>query len=227
MRIYRKANAVISLILAAVLIFGVLPCPAAAASSKEIQKQIDGLKSKKAELQKEIDAIQRSYDANYGEMEALVAEKNTIDQEMTLISSKIEATNEEISAYSQLIADTQEELEDAQEKLRDLSEAHRERVRVMEEEGKLSYWEVLFQANSFTDLLDRLNMIEEINAADRRRIEQMRIAADIVNATQMNLTNEKKALEDVRAELDREEAVLAEKRPECTSTTKATKPMPI
>lgn len=211
MRIYRKANAVISLILAAVLIFGVLPCPAAAASSKEIQKQIDGLKSKKAELQKEIDAIQRSYDANYGEMEALVAEKNTIDQEMTLISSKVEATNEEISAYSQLIADTQEELEDAQEKLRDLSEAHRERVRVMEEEGKLSYWEVLFQANSFTDLLDRLNMIEEINAADRRRIEQMRIAADIVNATQMNLANEKKALEDVRAELDREEAVLAEK----------------
>ena len=211
MRRYRNVNTVFSLILAAVLLFGVLPSPVSAASSKEIQKQIDGLKSKKAELQKEIDAIQRSYDANFSEMEALVAEKNTIDQEMTLISSKIEATNEEISAYSQLIADTQEELEDAQEKLRDLSEAHRQRIRVMEEEGKLSYWEVLFQANSFTDLLDRLNMIEEINAADRRRIEQMRIAADIVNATQMNLTNEKSALEDVRAELDQEEAVLAEK----------------
>ena len=211
MRRYRNVNTVFSLILAAVLLFGVLPSPVSAASSKEIQKQIDGLKSKKAELQKEIDAIQRSYDANFSEMEALVAEKNTIDQEMTLISSKIEATNEEISAYSQLIADTQEELEDAQEKLRDLSEAHRQRIRVMEEEGKLSYWEVLFQANSFTDLLDRMNMIEEINAADRRRIEQMRIAADIVNATQMNLTNEKSALEDVRAELDQEEAVLAEK----------------
>ena len=211
MRRYRNVNTVLSLLLAAVLLFGVLPSPVSAASSKEIQKQIDGLKSKKAELQKEIDAIQRSYDANFSEMEALVAEKNTIDQEMTLISSKIEATNEEISAYSQLIADTQEELEDAQEKLRDLSEAHRQRIRVMEEEGKLSYWEVLFQANSFTDLLDRLNMIEEINAADRRRIEQMRIAADIVNATQMNLTNEKSALEDVRAELDQEEAVLAEK----------------
>ena len=211
MRRYRNVNTVFSLILAAVLLFGVLPSPVSAASSKEIQKQIDGLKSKKAELQKEIDAIQKDYDANFSEMEALVAEKNTIDQEMTLISSKIEATNEEISAYSQLIADTQEELEDAQEKLRDLSEAHRQRIRVMEEEGKLSYWEVLFQANSFTDLLDRLNMIEEINAADRRRIEQMRIAADIVNATQMNLTNEKSALEDVRAELDQEEAVLAEK----------------
>ena len=211
MRRYRKANSVISMILAVVLVLGAVPFSASAASSKEIQNQINDLKSKKAELQKEIDAIQRDYDANFSEMEALVAEKNTIDQEMTLISSKIEATNEEIIAYSQLIADTQEELETAQEELRTLSEAHRERVRIMEEEGKLTYWEVIFEASTFTDLLDRLNMIEEINAADRRRIEQMRIAADIVSATQMNLTNEKQALETVRVELAAEEEILAEK----------------
>ena len=211
MRIYRKANPVISLVLAVVLVLGMLPVSASAASSKEIQQQIDGLKSKKAELQKEIDAIQRDYDTNFGEMESLVEEKNTIDQEITLISSKIEATNEEISAYSQLIADTQDELDAAQEELRALSEAHRERVRVMEEEGKLTYWEVVFAANSFTDLLDRLNMIEEINAADRRRIEQMRIAADIVTATQMNLETEKAALEEVRVQLDEDKKVLAEK----------------
>ena len=211
MRTHKKAKSVISLVLAAVLAFGVIPAPASAASSAQIQKQINGLKSKKAELQKEIDAIQRQYDANFGEMESLVAEKNVIDQEMTLISSKIEATNEEIAAYSQLIADTQEELEVAQEELQTLSDAHRERVRAMEEEGGLTYWEVLFQANSFTDLLDRMNMIEEINAADRRRIEQMRIAADIVSATQMNLANEKSALEESREELAEDEKVLEEK----------------
>jgi murein DD-endopeptidase MepM/ murein hydrolase activator NlpD len=211
MRINKKANSVISLVLAVVLAFGLVPVPAAAASSAEIQKQINGLKTKKSELQKEIDAIQRQYDANFSDMEALVAEKNIIDQEMTLISSKIEATNEEISAYSQLIADTQEELDDAQEKLQTLSEAHRERIRAMEEEGGLTYWEVLFQANSFTDLLDRMNMIEEINAADRRRIEQMRIAADIVTATQLNLNNEKTALEETREELAEDEKVLEEK----------------
>ena len=211
MRTHKKAKSVISLFLAAVLVFGVIPAPVSAASSAEIQKQINGLKAKKTELQKEIDAIQRQYDTNFDEMEALVEEKNIIDQEMTLISSKIETTNEEIAAYSQLIADTQEELEDAQEELQTLSDAHRERVRAMEEEGGLTYWEVLFQANSFTDLLDRMNMIEEINAADRRRIEQMRIAADIVTATQMNLNNEKTALEETRAELAEDEKVLEEK----------------
>ena len=201
MRIYRKAASVISAMLAAVLVFGILPASASAASSAQIQKQIDELKAQNAEMQKQIDGIQRQYDANFSDMKSMVNQKNTIDQEMTLISSKIELTNEQIQAYSQLIADTQEELTLAQEELRALSEAHRERVRIMEEEGKITYWEVIFEANSFTDLLDRLNMIEEINASDRRRIEQMRIAADIVTATQMNLTNEKAALEETRMQL--------------------------
>jgi len=208
----RKANAVISLVLLAALLPGMLPVRASAASSTEIQKQINSLKSQNAELQKEIDAVQRQYDDAFSDMEAMAAEKNAIDREMTLINSKIEVTNEQIRAYGQLIADTQEELEDAQEELRGLSEAHRERVRVMEEEGRVTYWEVLFEANSFTDLLDRINMIEEINDADRRRIEQMRIAADIVTATQMNLANEKTALEDVRKELAEDEKLLQEKR---------------
>ena len=209
-----QAKTVISWMLAVALMAGLLPQAASAASSAEIQKEINGLKSQNAELQKEIDAIQSQYDDNFSDMESTVAEKNAIDQEMTLISSKIENTNEQIRAYSQLIADTQEELDAAQEELRILSEAHRDRVRVMEEEGKLTYWEVLFEANSFTDLLDRINMIEEINDADRRRIEQMRIAADIVTATQMNLEMEKTELEDVRVQLAADEQALEEKRVE-------------
>ena len=57
-------------------------------------------------------------------------------------------------------------------------------------------------------------MVEEINAADRSRIEQMRIAADIVDATRLNLTAEKRSLEDVRTQLAADEAALEEKRTE-------------
>lgn len=214
MRKHRKAKSVISLLLAAALCIGVLPLRTLAASSSEIQKEIDALEEKNAALQKEINAIQSQYDANYSDMAAMVAQKGTIDQEMTLLNSKIETTNQQISAYSQLIADTQEELDSAREELRDLSEQHRERVRVMEEKGNITYWEVIFEANSFTDLLDRINMMEEINASDRRRIEQMRIAADIVSATQMNLETEKAALETTRVQLAEDEAALEEKRAE-------------
>ena len=214
MRTHRKMRRLMSLLLAAVLLFGAVPFSASAASSAEIQEQIDALEAENKEIQKQINAIQGQYNANFSQMEDIVAKKEAVDQEITLLHSKIETTNEQISAYSQLIADTQDELEDAQEELRALSEAHRERIRVMEEEGNVTYWEVLFQANSFTDLLDRINMMEEINAADRRRIEQMRIAADIVSATQMNLETEKSSLEAVRTQLAADEAALEEKRTE-------------
>lgn len=213
MRTNKNKRAAASLLLALVLLTAV-PMPTFAASSAEIQEEIDALEAENKELQKQINAIQSQYDERYSQMEDIVAKKQAVDQEITLLHSKIETTNEQIAAYGQLIADTQDELEDAEEELRQLSEAHRERIRVMEEEGKVSYWEVLFQANSFTDLLDRINMMEEINASDRRRIEQMRIAADIVSATQMNLETEKSSLEAVRTQLAADEAALAVKRTE-------------
>ena len=210
----KRAPRIAALILAAVVAVSGLPVSAGAATSGEIQKEIDALKEKNKEIQAQIDAVQSQYDANYSDMADIVAQKEAIDQEISLLSTKIETTNAQISAYSQLIADTQDEPDSAEEELRALSEQHRERVRVMEEKGSLTYWQVIFEANSFTDLLDRLTMVEEINAADRRRIEQMRIAADIVSATQMNLESEKSSLEATRVQLAADEETLAQKRSE-------------
>ena len=214
MRRHTIATAAFSLLLTASLVIGGIPIPACAASSAEIQKDIDALKEKNKEIQQQINGIQGQYNANMDDMKGIVAQKSAVDQEIALLSDKVETTNEQIAAYSQLIADTQEALDAANEDLRALSEAHRERIRVMEEEGKLTYWQVIFQANSFTDLLDRINMVQEINDADRRRIEQMRIAADIVTANQMNLETEKSELETVREQLAADEAALQEKRTE-------------
>ncbi len=212
MRTHRQALRIFSLLLAAVLTTALLPLDARAKTSAQIQKEINALEDKNAEIERQIAAVQGRYDANRSDMEDAAARKYAIDQEMTLLSSKVETTNSQIQAYSQLIADTQEELDEAEEELHKLSEAYRERVRVMEESGKVSYWEVIFQANSFTDLLDRINMVEEINASDRRRIEQMRIAADIVTATRMNLAAEKTSLEETRLQLKADEKALKEKR---------------
>ena len=210
----KKIRPLCALALAAVLLMASFPQQAEASVSAQIQKEINALKDQKKEIQKEIDAIASQYNANYNQMVDIVTRKETIDKEITLLNSKIEATNQEITAYGQLIADTQDELDAAEEELLELSQKHRERVRAMEEGGTLSYWEVIFQANSFTDLLDRINMVEEINAADRSRIEQMRIAADIVDAARLNLAAEKRSLEATREELAADEAVLEVKRTE-------------
>ena len=214
MRRNRKARSLLALLLAGALTVGMVPMSVRAASSSEIQKEIDALEEQNAAIQRELDAIQSQYDENYSNMASTVEQKAAIDQEMTLLSNKIATTNEQIAAYSQMIADTQDQLEKAQEELRDLSEQHRERIRVMEEKGNLTYWEVIFEANSFMDLLDRLNMVEEINEADRKRIEEMRIASDLVTATQLTLESEKQTLEESRVQLAADEEALEEKRAE-------------
>ena len=142
----------------------------------------------------------------------MVAQKNLIDQEIFLLYQQESNINGQISTYSLLIADKQEQLVDAETKFNDLTEKNKERIQAMEEEGQISYWSVLFQANSFSDLLDRVNMVQEIAAADKRRLEELDAAAKEVTEAKAALETEKEALEEVKAELAVTQAQLAEKR---------------
>lgn len=203
-----------ALLLAAACLAAALPVSARAASSADIQKEINAMKAENKEIQSQIDAIQSQYNASYDDMASMVAQKNTIDQEMTLLNNKIETTNAQIAAYGQLIADTQDELDRAEEELSALSQQHSARIRAMEEGGGVSYWQVIFEANSFMELLDRITMVEEINASDRRRILEMRTAADLVNASRDGLKREKSSLEETRLQLAEDEKTLEAKRQE-------------
>lgn len=202
------------LIILICLFLSFIPVSAGASSISEIQSEIDDLEAKNSELQAEIDAIQQQYDTAYSEMSEIVSRKNAIDQEISLLNEKIETTNQQISAYKQLIADTQEELDIAQFTLNGLSEMYRERIRSMEENGNISYWEVIFKANSFTELLDRMNIMQEISEADQKRMEELRVAADLVTASQLNLESEKTALEEALEGLTAAEALLEQRRTE-------------
>ena len=202
----------LSLALVLLMLIPVLPGGASAAKSDEIKGQISELKTQNAELQAQINAIRSKYDANASEMQALVDQKAAIDQEIVLLNSQIENVNEQITAYGQLIADSQEQLEVSQALLDALSDKHRERIRAMEEGGEISYWDVLFRSSSFTDMLDRLNMIEEIAAADQRRLDEMRLAAEMVETTRAELESNKQELEACRDTLTAIQEELTDRR---------------
>lgn len=210
----RTKKNLLCLALAALLAVTALPIPAQASTSAEIQKELDALDAKNDEIQAQINAVRSKYNANYDQMSDIVARKEAIDQEIALLNTKLENINAQISAYSQFIADIQDELDVSEETLQQLSDQYRERVRAMEEQGGLTYWQVIFQANSFTDLLDRLAIVEEISAADQRHLQEMRIAADLVEANRLNLSAEKRQLESTREELAATQAELEEKRGE-------------
>ena len=194
------------------MILGLLPTQVSAASSKEIKAQIDEMKEQRKEIQAEMKAVKDQYEENEDEIQNLVNEKNAIDHEIGLLHQEINLINEQVSAYALLIADKQDELDEAQARWSELNEQNKERIRAMEEEGTVSYWSVLFKANSFSDLLDRLAMVEEIAASDQRRLKSLRDAASIVADAQNELNEEKSELDVARAELDEAQVLLEEKR---------------
>ena len=202
----------LAVIMVLTMILGLLPTQASAASSKEIKAQIDEMKAQRKEIQAEMKSVKDQYQQNEDEIQNLVNEKSAIDQEIGLLNQEINLINEQVAAYALLIADKQDELDEAQGRWSELNEQNKERIRAMEEEGNISYWSVLFKANSFADLLDRLAMVEEIAASDQRRLNSLRKAASVVADARDELNSEKEELDVARAELDAAQALLEEKR---------------
>jgi len=191
---------IMALVLILGLILGSLP-RANAASSSEIKNQLNDLENQHKDMQSKLDALKQQEKENLSEIKDIMGQKSVIEQQVGLLHEQIDNINEQIASYTLLIADKQAELEEAQQRLAELNEKNRERIRAMEEEGEISYWSVLFQASSFSDLLDRLNMIQEIASSDKRRLEEMSNAAKEVAAAKESLLAEKALLEKTLADL--------------------------
>ena len=211
----KPLTSILACMLAVLMLVPVLPFSAEAKkASSTIQSELNGLKDENKAIQAEINAIQRKYDANASEIQQLVDQKNAIDQEIALLNAQVENLNDQIAAYSQLIADAQDELDIAQFTLNGLNEKHKLRIRAMEEEGTVSYWEVIFEASSFTDMLDRINMMQEIAASDQARLEEMRQVAEEVIAAQQTMAEGKAEMEASNAALMESQTIMEEKRQE-------------
>lgn len=201
-------------IAAVLLASSMIPMPVQAASSASIKEEIKALEEERNKLQDQMSAVETQKAENWESIEEKIAYKNSIDEQIFLLYSEVDNLNSQIASYSQLISDTQIELDAAQQRLDELEEKNKERVRAMEEEGTISYWSVLFQANSFTDLIDRLNMIDEIQEADVRRMAELTEAAQQVEQVKQTLSEDKAALEASMQELEATQAELDEKRAE-------------
>lgn len=194
------------------LVVGALPRHVHAKTSDEIREEIDELEDEQLDLWMQMDELEAQQSDNWDTIADMVAQKDNIDQQINLLNTEIENLNQQIRSYAMLIAENQTALDEAEDRLAELNARNKARIRAMEEEGQISYWSVLFKASSFMDLIDRLNMMKEIQAADQRRLEEMAQAAEEVAQARVVLEEEKAELEGSRLELANAQSILDEKR---------------
>ena len=171
--------------------------PAAAvtwADVNDLKDEAGDLADQRKELESQLDALADD------KSEAL-KRKDLLDQQITNLSSQIRNVEAQISTYETLITQTEAELAEAQEKEEAQYELFCSRVRDMEKRWTVSYWSVLFRATSFTDLLGRLDIINEIMDADQAVIDELKALQEEIETKKTELETSKKESEAAKADL--------------------------
>lgn len=166
------------------------------------QSQIDELKESANQLSQEKEELRSQLASLTDDKNQAIEKKELLDQEIAKTSEEIQNTQEQITLYTQMIDEKEAELADAQEKEAVQYDLFCRRVRKMEERGGISYWSILFRASSFTDLLSRLDAINEIMEADKTIVDTLRELESEISTKKEELETSKTENEELKATLE-------------------------
>ena len=194
--------------IAALLALTMTATAAYAAGSDEIQDEIDSLNGQKSDLQDRMDDVQEQIDSLEYENATILTKKQILDEKNELAAQELEVIGEQIAIVDGMLQTVQGDLDQAREEEQQQLSLWEGRVRTMEESGQVSYLQVLFESTSFSDLLTRLDMINEVMDYDQQLEEQYVAAREKVEqlegrAEELYADNEsrKAELEDKQAQL--------------------------
>ena len=122
----------------------------AAQAGKVTQEEINGLKDKANQIANQKKELQNQINAIRADKKEAQKQKNLLEQQMNLIQDEINLLLKEIESYNQLIQLKEEEIRDTQGQADRQYELFCQRVRVMEEEGEVSYWAILLASKDFS-----------------------------------------------------------------------------
>ena len=173
------------------------------------QSEIDALKAEQAESQARQEELKEQL-ADVKEDQAAARQKRQIlQQQLEAINAELDSINAQISYYDGEIAQKEAERREAEAKEQAQYERFCERVRAMEEEGTVSYWSILFNAEDFSDLLDRLADVDAVMDYDNQVMEELTAARQELERLQAELES---ARAEEQAAKDQQEAKKAEQQ---------------
>jgi len=157
--------------------------------------QKDETAKKLAQIQTQIDA--KKVEVNSAKQAYQTAQNNTKDAKAKLDAAAKQGSliAEEIDLLEEQMELTCDDMDAIRAKEEEQYQLFCEQVRQEEERGTLSYWSVLFKASSFSDLLSRIDFINEIMEHDNQVMEALQ-------ATRAELEEREKSIEEQQVVLD-------------------------
>lgn len=170
------------------------------------REEIDAMKREQTKLQSKIGDLQDQIDALQSEKNSALEQTLLYQQQADALAEQVANTSALIEQYQQQIEQTQTELTAAEEEEAEYYELYRTRIRSMEENGTLTYWQILLTSRSFSELLDNINLIAEIVSYDNSVRAELEALRKEIEETKTRLETEKTELEQALKDLEAQKA---------------------
>lgn len=201
----RLASIVICVLLALALLLPMLSTvllSAHAVTQDDLKNQISSLKTNAANAAESKKELEQQLKALENDQAKAMERHQILSKQLDALKDQIDNTQSQIDTYTALIAQQEVSLADAQAREEAAYQRFCQRARSMEESGTISYWSVLFSASDFSDLLDRLALVDEIMSYDNKVVDDLADARAQEEAVLADLNESKAGLDEQKAQLD-------------------------
>ena len=204
----KKFTRVVCVILALLMVFGLVSFVLGPNAFAVTQSEIDALQSQRDALKEKQENIAEQIESLESEMTFILDKKAALDEQNELNRQDIELINEQIELYKEMIIEKAIELRDAIAEEKTQYENYRTRVRAMEARNSWSYVSMLFDADSLTDFLSRLNDVLDIVRNDQNLKAEYEAARIAVQTAKAEYEETQEQQKEKRTELLEEKAQL-------------------
>ena len=175
------------------------------------QAEIDALKAEQSESKARQQELKEQLAAVKDDQAKAQQQRQILTRQLDAIQAEIDNIDQQIVYYDGEIAQKEEERLEAVAREEEQYALFCKRVRAMEEDGNVSYWSILFNAESFSDMLDRLADINDVMDYDNAVMEQLVETRRQIESIKADLESARAEQEDARAQQEAKKAEQQEK----------------
>lgn len=197
-----KAVRVLAILLALLLLVPLVLQIVQVSSYAVTQQDIDSLSSQQAQLEEQKGKLQTQLDKLSKQENSAADRCSVLNDQIDLLNQQVDNTRAMVDDYTKQIKASQKELDAAKAEEEKYYDLFCQRVRNMEENGSTSYWQILFGASDFSDLLDRASFVSSVMEYDNGVLDGLEQAREKVDATTQALQEKKASKEKALSKLE-------------------------
>ena len=181
-------------------------------SLKEAQQEKAALEKALEKAKQTINELKESK----GDVQAKVNDLNTqlmnISSRITALENQLAQKNQELTEKKDQIEDTKDQLEDAKKQEEQQYADMKVRIQFMYENAQESYFEALFDSESFSDFLNSAEYIIQIQEYDRKKLKEYQETVAYIDGVEQQLEEDYATLEEMKKEVEQEKTSVEQEK---------------